>query len=220
MISVVIPAWNAAATLAETLASVAVQSLPASEIIVVDDGSTDATAEIARSAGATVVAQSNQGPAAAMNTGVAAARHGLIAFLDADDLWPAGKLALQHRALTEEAGLDGVFGHVACFPDPALDGRLHVPQDVAPGWLAGTLLVRRAAVLAAGPFDAALRGSAFIDWTARARHCGLRFEMLSETLLHRRIRFGGLGTRSSTRDAGYVAAARAAILRRRDGSSA
>ncbi|MBS0560010.1 MAG: glycosyltransferase family 2 protein [Proteobacteria bacterium] len=220
MISVVIPAWNAAETLAETLASVAAQSVRASETIVVDDGSTDATAEIAHAAGAVVIAQANQGPAAAMNAGVAAARGRMIAFLDADDVWPAAKLAHQQAALADDAGLDGVFGHVACFADPALDGRLHVPEGAAPGWLAGTLLVRRTALLDAGGFDPSLRAGAFIDWVDRARRRGLRFAMLPETLLHRRIRAGSLSARSALRDAAYVAAARAAILRRRAGSPA
>ena len=74
MISLIIPAWNAARTLGETLASAVAQSLPPDEIIVVDDGSTDETVAIAQAAGAQIISQARQGPAVALNTGIAASR--------------------------------------------------------------------------------------------------------------------------------------------------
>jgi glycosyltransferase involved in cell wall biosynthesis len=86
-VSVVIPAYNAAHHLTETLASVSAQFRPPLEIIVVDDGSTDATAQIAAAAGARVIRQPNGGASAARNAGVAVARAPWIAFLDADDRW-------------------------------------------------------------------------------------------------------------------------------------
>ncbi|MGA2392545.1 MAG: glycosyltransferase [Candidatus Lustribacter sp.] len=86
-ISVVIPAYNAAAHLEATLASVAAQLEAPAEVIVVDDGSTDATAAIAAAAGAHVIRQANGGVSAARNAGVGAARSDWIAFLDADDRW-------------------------------------------------------------------------------------------------------------------------------------
>ncbi len=86
-ISVVIPAYNAAAHLSATLASVAAQFRVPAEIIVVDDGSTDATAAIASDAGVRVIRQANAGVAAARNAGIRAACSEWIAFLDADDRW-------------------------------------------------------------------------------------------------------------------------------------
>jgi len=86
-ISVVIPAYNAAPHLGATLASVAAQLEAPAEVIVVDDGSTDATAAIAAAAGARVIRQRNAGVSAARNTGVRAASSEWIAFLDADDRW-------------------------------------------------------------------------------------------------------------------------------------
>ena len=79
------------------LRSVYDQTHPAGEVIVVDDGSIDGTAEIvARSfPGVQLIAQANAGPAAARNTGIAACRGEFVAFLDADDEWLPGKLALQ-----------------------------------------------------------------------------------------------------------------------------
>ncbi len=94
-ISVVIPAYNAAHFLPRSLASVFAQTLPPHEVIVVDDGSTDATAQVAAELGAKVVSRSNGGLAAARNTGIQAASGDWIALLDADDSWSPEKLVLQ-----------------------------------------------------------------------------------------------------------------------------
>ena len=99
-IAVIIPAYNAAGTLAETLASASAQSLRDIEILVVSDGSTDATVAIANRARETdqrirVIEQANAGVAAARNTGIAASDSAFIAPLDADDLWHPDKLKLQ-----------------------------------------------------------------------------------------------------------------------------
>jgi glycosyltransferase involved in cell wall biosynthesis len=215
MISVIVPAWNAAARLRETLASIAAQTRPADEILVVDDGSVDDTAAIACAAGARVLRQARQGPGAAMNAGLLASRGDLIAWLEDDDLWTPDKLALQAAALADDRALDGVFGHVRCFADPGLDGSLHVPEGARPGWLCGTLLICRTSQAAVGAFDPAAAGSHFIDWMDRARLLGLRFRMRPETVLHRRIRLGSFSNPSPRRDAAYVRTARTAIARRR-----
>jgi glycosyltransferase involved in cell wall biosynthesis len=97
-ITVVIPAYNAEATLPRTLESVRAQTLAPAEILVIDDGSRDRTAEIARSYGARVLVQRNAGVSTARNTGVREARTDWVAFLDADDLWEADKLERQWRA--------------------------------------------------------------------------------------------------------------------------
>jgi GT2 family glycosyltransferase len=87
-VSVVIPVLNREQQLARALASVARQRRPAAEVIVVDDGSTDGSAGVARQFGARVVAhERNRGQVAARNTGITAARHPWIAFLDSDDEW-------------------------------------------------------------------------------------------------------------------------------------
>ena len=87
MIAVVVPAYNSARFLADTIASVRAQGDLPLEVVVVDDGSDDGTAELAESLGRDirVIRQSNQGPAAARNAGVEASDAELIAFLDADD---------------------------------------------------------------------------------------------------------------------------------------
>lgn len=105
LVSVVIPAYNAEASLAETLDSVIAQSHANWEAIVVDDGSKDRTREIAETYAARdprirVLAQENGGVAVARNTGIAAARGDLVAPVDADDVWHPEKLAAQVDAIT------------------------------------------------------------------------------------------------------------------------
>ena len=98
-ISVVIPAYQAEACVARAVASVRAQTRLPREIIVVDDGSRDRTADVARSLGATVYSQTNRGVSAARNTGILRARQPWIALLDADDRWLPDKLAAQWDAL-------------------------------------------------------------------------------------------------------------------------
>lgn len=102
LISVTIPAYNAATTLAETLESVLAQDHPSFEVVVVDDGSRDETAAVARryAPRVRVVQKSNGGLADARNAGVHAARGELIALLDADDLCTPDRLSTQARLLT------------------------------------------------------------------------------------------------------------------------
>jgi glycosyltransferase involved in cell wall biosynthesis len=95
---VVIPTYNGARFLANTIASVHAQTVQPSEIIVVDDGSTDDSAAVAERCGVTVVRQANGGIGAARNAGIAAATQPWVAFLDHDDMWVANKLELQWQA--------------------------------------------------------------------------------------------------------------------------
>lgn len=118
LISVIIPAFNAAETLPRALDSVLTQSWPAHEIIVVDDGSGDASAEvvkryIARSGGERVryLRQENAGPSTARNHGVNAASGEWIAFLDADDWYYPERLAQHAQMITTDPALDFLIGN-------------------------------------------------------------------------------------------------------------
>jgi hypothetical protein len=100
LVSVVVPAYNAQATLARTLASVRAQTYANLEIVVVDDGSTDATRQLAEAEAREdsrirVLSQANAGVAAARNAGIRAGRGALLAPVDADDLWHPEKIAKQ-----------------------------------------------------------------------------------------------------------------------------
>jgi SAM-dependent methyltransferase len=118
-VSVVIPAWNVEAYIARAIDSVLAQTRPADEILVVDDGSTDNTAEIVRRYGTRVryLHQPQTGAAEARNCGIVEAAGRWIAFLDADDQWLPDKLARQMEGLTRNP--DIVWSYTNYFVRPA-----------------------------------------------------------------------------------------------------
>ncbi len=112
LISVVIPAWNAAATLPATLDSVLGQDYPRLEVIVADDGSTDATGDIVRGYGDRVVhlpGENHGGPSRPRNRGLARATGDLVALFDSDDLMAPGKLSAAARVLNDFPEADLLF---------------------------------------------------------------------------------------------------------------
>jgi glycosyltransferase involved in cell wall biosynthesis len=112
LFSVVIPAHNAARTLADALNSVLIQSCQQFEIIVVDDGSTDATAEIAERTGGNrvrAVTQEQAGVSAARNRGIGLARAPWVSFLDADDLWLPSYLSKMESAIQMNPAISLLF---------------------------------------------------------------------------------------------------------------
>ncbi len=104
LVSVVIPCFNAERYIAAAIRSVQDQHWSDLEIVVVDDGSTDGSAELVATSfpGVRLIRQANQGVAAARNRGVREARGNWIAFLDADDLWLPGKLAAQSEVMSSD----------------------------------------------------------------------------------------------------------------------
>ncbi len=120
-ISAVIPAYNAEDFLSRAIESVLAQTLPVAELIVVDDGSTDATSRVAEGFGGPVrcIRQSNQGVSAARNCGIRQARGDWIAFLDADDEWLPHKNQMQWEQLQRTQGIDWC----CCSHEVIRDGR-------------------------------------------------------------------------------------------------
>lgn len=174
-VSVVIPAHNAETTLARAVTSARGQTRPPGEIVVVDDGSTDATAAIAEGLGPAVhlVRQPQAGPSAARNAGVAAARGRWIAFLDADDEWHPEKLARQLDALTSATALVATdwSRHTLPAAAPAAVPRSRVTSHdllLMNRFQTSTVLLRREAFTAAGGFDTTLDGVEDWDMWLRA----------------------------------------------------
>ncbi len=114
-VSVVIPAYNAARFLPRCLNSVFAQTLQPAEVIVVDDGSSDDSAEIARKLGALVVSRPNGGLSAARNTGVRRSSSEWVALLDADDMWQPEKLQAQAERVQTDTIL--VYTGIRIFSD-------------------------------------------------------------------------------------------------------
>ena len=145
-VSAVIPAYNAEQFISDPIQSVLAQTYEIAEIIVVDDGSSDHTAEVAAGFPRTrVIRQPNGGQAAARNTGVQAALGEWIAFLDHDDVWHPRKTEIQLKHATPDAGVI----HSERF-DPIQFGNLwHRQAHIRPSGA----LVRKQALLDVGGFE-------------------------------------------------------------------
>ncbi len=217
-ISVIIPSFNCARYLGEAIASVLDQGIALRDVIVIDDGSTDDTATVANGFAAVRYRhQPNQGIGAARNHGVSLAQGDLIAFLDADDMWTAGKLRAQLDVLHRMPEVDLVFGHVEVFvdrPDAATPAPVE-SGDARPGYTAGTMLIRRAAFDRVGPFATDCRLGEFIDWYLRATDAGLKSHLLPQILLRRRVHTTNTGIRERDQRTDYARVLKASLDRRR-----
>lgn len=226
LVSVMIGAYNAAPYLGEAIESVLGQDYEPIELIVVDDGSTDGTADVARNfAEVKVIEQANGGNGAARNRAVENAAGELFAFLDADDRFTPGKLTLQKAALDVDPGLDMVFGHVREFLSPELDeetrASLRPPAPEPMPWTAPNLmLIRRESFERVGPFTTAVRVGVTVDWFARAAEAGLRHTILPEVVLERRLHTQNNGLRERASRSQYVEVIRQAMERRRAAADA
>jgi glycosyltransferase involved in cell wall biosynthesis len=220
-VSVIIPVYQGERYLAEAVESVLAQTYPAAEIIIVNDGSTDGTEQVAARFGNAIryVAQENSGIGAARNTGLEMTQFEWISFLDSDDLWSTDKLALQMQALETHPEPDLVFGYVRQFHDPALPpeikARIYCPDQPQPGINAGTLLVRRDTFFRVGLFQTYYRVGEFLDWYLRAQEIGLMSLVLPQVVSHRRLHENNQGARERESRVDMLHILKASLNRRR-----
>jgi glycosyltransferase involved in cell wall biosynthesis len=221
LISVMIGVYNGAPYLAEAIQSVQAQSYRPYELIVVDDGSDDGSADVAkRFDEVAYIHQERGGNGAARNRAVQAARAEFFAFLDADDRFAPEKLEHQMDALEADAGLDMVFGYVREFVSPELTEEdrqgIRPPAPEPLPWTAPNLmLIRRAAFEKVGGFSTELRVGVTVDWFARASEAGLRSLVLPEVVLERRLHTQNNGLRERDARSQYLHVLKAAMDRRR-----
>lgn len=221
------PVYNERERVERAIAEVLATELPDEfELIVVDDGSTDGSGDVARSfPGVRLIRQANGGNGAARNTAVDAATGELFAFLDADDRFAPHKLGLQQAVLESDPSLDMVFGHVREFFSPELDeatrSGLRPPASEPMPWTSPNLmLIRREAFERVGPFTTAVRVGVTVDWFARASEAGLRHAILPEVVLERRIHTQNNGLREQASRSQYLEVIRQAMQRRRAAAEA
>jgi glycosyltransferase involved in cell wall biosynthesis len=209
LVSVIIPCYNYARYLSECLESVLAQTVVPEEILVVDDGSTDNTREVAESFRERRVAyvhQQNQGLASARNTGIAHSSGEYLALLDADDVWHPRKIELQldylqhHRNLgalgTEMIHWPGTFPGVDAFPGTLPAAQVSLSElAVRNCFAASSMMLRRSAVEPMMPevFDPKLRAVEDYDcWLRLAESWELGY--LRRPLLGYRAQTSGLGS--------------------------
>jgi len=221
LVSVIIPVFNGERYLAEALDSVFSQTYQPVDIIVVDDGSVDQSADIVGRLGRSVtyVYQANQGAGAARNRGVSISVATHLAFLDQDDVWSKEKLAQQMDMIQADPLLDMVFGQIQQFYSPDWETpsglELYCPQTPVPGYLPSAMLMKRESFFRVGPFGTHWRVGEWADWYVRAVDARLATGMLSDLVAWRRIhaRNQGLVSRTSTHE--YVRILKASLDRRR-----
>jgi glycosyltransferase involved in cell wall biosynthesis len=217
--AVIIPCRNYAAFLGEALDSVFNQSVRPAQVIVVDDGSTDASAAIAASYGDRValIRQPPSGAAAARNAGLRAARADCIAFLDADDLWPQRSLEWRLQALRDDPGAPYSYGKMEQFicatMDPAAASRIRYSREPSASRMIGSILVRRSALSQIGEFDETLEIGEGIDLVDRLGQVAGEAVAVDELVLRRRIHGGNTMLENRKNHSAYLKVLRASIRR-------
>lgn len=211
-ISVIIPAYNVAPFIRETLETVFRQSFTDYEVIVINDGSPD-TEDLERILGPygeriRYIKQGNRGASAARNTGLRAAQGEFIAFLDADDLWLPNYLQEQMRFI-HERNCDLVCADATVFNGGTNEKKTYMDVLMAGASPAGDVtflglvsaeqslitsgvVARNASILRAGLFDEALRNAQDFDLWLRLAHNGARLAYQRKVLLRYRNREDGL----------------------------
>jgi glycosyltransferase involved in cell wall biosynthesis len=220
LVSVIIPVYNGERYLVEAIESVLSQDYRPLELIVVDDGSTDKTAEIARSYGSVkFIQQGNLGAAAARNTGLKAASGAFIAFLDADDLWAANKLCRQMNHLLQNPQIDYTIVNVEHFVEPGMEAPQWMTEELLygkhSGYLLGALVARKSVFDRIGGFDTTLITSDDADWWFRAEDANIPMALIPETLLYRRVHKTNLSYDTGTTQAELLKVIRSSISRKR-----
>ena len=204
-ISCVVPVFNGAPFVSETLDSILRQSVPPDEIIVVDDGSTDGTPDVIARYRQHVryVSKKNGGPAAARNLGIRLAHNEFIAFLDHDDLWHPRKLEIQlsRFELNPTLGFCRTFWQNFWVPELSEEGRQLQNTgylEPCPGPIQ-TMLIRRPIFDQVGLLDASKIHRDSAEFLARARDRDIPNEVVPQVLVFRRIHRG-----NASRDRGDV----------------
>lgn len=187
-VSVIVPVYNGERFLAEAIESILAQTYPSYEIIVIDDGSTDRTREIVLSyPEIKYLYQTNAGTAAARNRGIEMARGEYLAFLDADDLWMPGKLAIQIAAFEADPTLEMVGGYVEQFVVPDLAEIYSIPARPVAGYSAIALLIKRSTFQAIDLFNEDFQSAETIRWFADLIDRNRKILWLPEVVARRRI---------------------------------
>jgi len=217
LVSVVIPVYNGERYVNETLKSVLSQDYEPVEIIVVDDGSTDKTADIVLSHETLhYIYQENQGPSAARNTGIVAAQGEFIAFLDADDMWEPEKLSLQVGYLIRHPDVGFVYAHRRMILEEGVEPPPWYTEEDVPGLFAGALVARKGVFDNIGVFNPEYRFGENAEWLARAKDGGISMAVLPETLLISRIHGNNLTHHSDEMRHSVLKALKSSIDRQRD----
>ena len=197
LVSVIIPVYNGQKYLSVALDSILAQNYRPIEIVIVDDGSTDSTATIAKSyRNLRYIYQENQGHAIAKNTGLANCTGQLISFLDADDYWPLNKLQVQAAYLASHPDLGCVIGKMRNFLDNDMTRPAWIPESMmAEEGVAlslGALLSHRWVFDRLGHFNPLYWHGNDLDWFIKLTEHKIPMGIMPGVFLHRRVHASNL----------------------------
>jgi glycosyltransferase involved in cell wall biosynthesis len=220
LVSAIITVFDGEDFVGEAIRSVLAQDYRPLETIVVDDGSTDATAEVVRQfESVRYIHQPNQGPSVGRNTGVAAASGDFMAFLDSDDLWLSNKLSVQIAYHLEhpEVGYTITMQRLVLVPGMERPSWLqsHLLDNDHVGYFPSALVVRSSVVNQVGGYDPSFRSGEGADWFARAKDLGIPMAIIDETLLLKRVHARNVSQEVDRSRAGVLRTLKASIDRQR-----
>lgn len=203
LVSVITAVYNGERFLGEAIESVIAQDHRPIELLVVDDGSTDRSAEIARSYEQVIlVQQPNRGLAAARNAALDRAEGSFITFLDADDRMAPGRLTTQLAYLAANEQVGCVLMHQELILEPGMTVPAWVRPFGAPDEVVGgftiTAMVRREAQDLIGGFDPTLPVCEDVEWLIRLRDAGVGVEILPLLGTYRRIHGDNMSHQTDT----------------------
>ena len=219
LVSAIVPVYNGERFVAEALRSIQAQDYAQIEVIVVDDGSTDRTAAIARSFDSVrYIYQLNQGEAAARNTGVQVAEGAFLAFLDADDLWAPDKISTHINHFKQHPHIGYAFAHIQVFLEPGTEWPPWLDEELktraAPAYLPSALVARKSVMKEVGDFDPSYHIGCDFDWFVRARDAGIPFTILPEVLGYKRLHGANMTYRREAFQTARLCVLRASIERK------
>lgn len=221
-ISVIIPVYNGEKYLNEAINSILDQSYKPFELIIIDDGSNDSTAEIVKTYKEDLIYlyQENTGIAASRNRGISVAKSEYISFLDADNIWIKKKLQKQKERLFEDPSIDIIFGMIEHFYSPDTDEifrrSVRCPSAPLQGIDTNTMLIKRSTFLQVGLFSTDYKIGDFIEWYARAQENDLKAYCIPEVLLKRRIHYNNYTLINKDAKNDYARIVKDMILRRKN----
>ncbi|MFN8575414.1 MAG: glycosyltransferase family A protein [Candidatus Sericytochromatia bacterium] len=222
LISVILPVYNTEKYLHESIESILNQTYKNIELICVNDVSTDDSLKILESYGKKLLIINNEknlGTGGARNIGIRVAKGELLAFMDADDIWIKNKLELQLNHLEKNKELDICFSYMKCFLSPELNNEIKnkrfCPPDPMEGYVSVTALVKTGSFKKVGEFNPSLRLGDFIDWFNRAKELGIKFDMLNDILLLRRIHDTNTGVTNRDSRGDYLRLVKEALQRKK-----
>jgi len=190
--SVIVPVFNGEKYIGEALSSVFADSFDSFEVIVVDDGSTDNTEEIAKSfPGVKYYYQPNQGVAVAVNNGIGKAKGKYLSFLGSDDIWMPGRFARSFELLESRPDLLVIMGQLIMFLEEGCIRPKNIPEE----WIekqmdsagTGVMTARHAVFKQVGLFNPSYRTGSDIEWLLRAKEMLIDIENVPILFLRRRL---------------------------------